>query len=103
MAIEIHDHSTTITGDDIGVLRLVTMLRGLRMEMAGMRLTSRGPSCYALAKREFGFKGNKSRVFDQLAEVVKSKLVAKTEAERDALWIDMGFGSGADQRAARGR
>lgn len=100
MAIEVRESGTTITGDDIGVLRLVTMLRGLRMEMGGMRLTSRAPSCYSLAKREFGFKGNKQRVFDQLAEMVKSKLVAKTEAERDALWIDMGFGSGADHRRA---
>jgi hypothetical protein len=49
----------------VALFRLLTLRSGLRLELSGIRV-SRGVSCYAIAKREFGFKGNKQKVFDQL-------------------------------------
>ena len=54
-----------ITGErNIALWRLLTMKAALKLEVAGMR-HSHG-SVYALVKREFGFKGNKARVLEQL-------------------------------------
>lgn len=66
-----------ITGvRDIALLRLNMLVRGLRVELRGMRLT-RGRTCYALLKEEYGFKGNKQRVLVQAL-----RLQEQTEARR---------------------
>lgn len=71
---------TIITGKrDIQMLRLMTLVSGLRFEVrTGMRLT-RGPTCYTIIKREYGFKGNKKKVLAQA-----QRLLEQTEARRDA-------------------
>jgi hypothetical protein len=62
--------ATTITGKQIEVFRAQTILRGLYMEAKhNMRLTAKAPSCYSLAKKEFGLKGNKVKVYNQLCEL----------------------------------
>ena len=53
------------TPDQINMYRVLTLRAGLRLEVRGMKL-SRGLSCYALIKNEFGFKGNKAKVLDQM-------------------------------------
>jgi len=62
-----------ITGkDDIAFFRLLTLRSGLHLETLGMH-HSRG-SIYALVKREFGFKGTKTKVLAQLdAHIAKVK------------------------------
>lgn len=55
--------------ESISLLRLMTMVQGLRLEIKGLRLT-RGVSCYALAKKEFGLKGNKDKVLAQLETIL---------------------------------
>lgn len=57
---------TVIT--DIDTYRLVAMRSALGLEVLGMK--TRGGSVYALVKREFGFKGNKQKVFDLFNEYV---------------------------------
>ena len=49
--------------------RLFTLRSALGLELKGLK-HSRG-SVYALVKREFGFKGNKQRVWDQLNAHIK--------------------------------
>lgn len=75
--IESHEYGGfTITGAHIPLYRLMVMVSGLRLEVKGLRL-SRGRTCYALAKSEFGFKGNKAKVLAQLeahVETVKAGL-----------------------------
>ena len=63
--IESNGYSTMITGEDIPLYRLMVMASGLKLEINGLRI-SRGRTCYALAKSEFGFKGNKAKVLAQL-------------------------------------
>ena len=58
--------STSITGDDIQIYRLLTIRQGLKLEIHGMRMTRGGSTCYAIARREFGFKGNRVKVLAQL-------------------------------------
>jgi hypothetical protein len=73
MAIETHESGVTITGDDIGRYRLLTLKAGLKIETLGLRLTSRHRSCYSIIKEEFGLKGNKKRVLEQFENLLKLK------------------------------
>ena len=56
---------TMITGDSIMDYRYMMLITGLRSEISGFRLTSKGSTCYAILKREFGFKGSKAKVLAQ--------------------------------------
>ena len=70
--IESHEGGTMITGaEDIGLYRLIVMKHGLNLECMGFP-KSRSPSCYTLAKREFGFKGNKKKVLAQLTAHIEA-------------------------------
>jgi|TARA_R110000824_G_scaffold368330_1_gene557625 hypothetical protein len=74
--IEFHGGGYMITGEHIPLYRLKVMASGLKLETQGLRL-SRGRTCYAMAKSEFGFKGNKKKVLAQLEahiEDVEAKL-----------------------------
>jgi hypothetical protein len=48
----------------IHAFRATTLLRALSLELKG--LSRRGRSAYAIIKDEYGFKGNKQKVYDQL-------------------------------------
>ena len=52
------------TPEAINAYRNQVLLRGLQAEVRGMKLT-RGRSCYAVIKEQFGLKGNKKKVLDQ--------------------------------------
>ena len=71
--VEINETSTVFVGKKaVDLFRLMTLVRGLRMEILGMRLTSKGSTCYAIAKREFGLKGSRQKVLDQLVPIVEA-------------------------------
>ena len=61
--------SMMITGDHIPFYRLLVMRQGLQLEIKGIRM-SRGRTCYAMAKSEFGFKGNRDKVLAQLEDYI---------------------------------
>ena len=74
--IEVNERTIMITGAHIPLYRLMVMASGLDLEIKGLRF-SRGRTCYALAKSEFGFKGNRAKVLAQLQahiEAVKAEL-----------------------------
>ena len=50
----------------IAHFRYCTMLRGLGLELKGLRM-SKGMTMYALAKKELGLKGTKTAVYNELA------------------------------------
>ena len=59
-----------ITGQEqIARARLLTLRAGLKLEVHGMRMT-RGRTCYSIVKEEFGLKGNKQKVLDQLNQLL---------------------------------
>ena len=64
-------NAITLTGAQIDTYRAQMILNGLYMEAKhNMRLTAKAPTCYSLAKKEFGLKGNKAKVYNQLAQLL---------------------------------
>ena len=55
---------------DNNIYRMVTLSKALKLEIKGMK--RRGRSVYAIIKDEFGFKGGKQKVLDQLEDHIKS-------------------------------
>jgi len=64
------------TREGIELYRLLTIQAGLKLEVKGMRLTNKARSCYAIAKSQFGFKGNKEKVLAQVTALIEQ---VKTE------------------------
>jgi len=60
---------TILTGDQIPEFRKRVLLRGLKLELKGMKL-SRGRSCYSIIKSEFNLKGSRQSVFDQFSQLL---------------------------------
>jgi hypothetical protein len=57
----------TITGkENIAMARACALKGALKLEVMGM--SRRGQSAYSIVKQEFGFKGSKQKVLDQLTE-----------------------------------
>jgi len=54
---------------DTEFYRLLTLRSALELEILGMN--RRGRSVYSIIKEEFGFKGNKQKVYDQIDELIK--------------------------------
>ena len=48
-------------------VRIAVLVGALKLEVAGMK--RRGRSVYAIVKEEFGLRGNKKRVLEQLQEI----------------------------------
>ena len=55
----------------IRAFREKTLLKALSLELKG--LSRRGRSAYAIIKDEYGFKGNKQKVYDQLETNLKER------------------------------
>ena len=62
---------TIIESQDFELYALLRLKSALKLECAGMK-HSKG-SVYAKVKKDFGFKGNKQSVFEQLIHHIDSK------------------------------
>ena len=56
--------------EDIDLYSIVTKRSALALEMKGMK--RRGRSAYSIIKEEFGLKGSKQKVFEQLTEIIEA-------------------------------
>ena len=56
--------TTLDTPEAIDAYRLCALRSALKLEILGMK--KRGQSAYSIIKQEFGFKGNKQKVLEQL-------------------------------------
>jgi hypothetical protein len=63
--------ASVLTGSQIGHLRARTLLSALKLEIKGMR-RSKGPSAYSIIKREYGFRGSRQSVCDQLSSILEN-------------------------------
>ena len=72
------------TPEQINAYRLRCLRQGLKLEMKGMRLTSKGKTCYAILKG-MGYKGTKQQVFDAVTIDSENALA---EATNSALLFD---------------
>ena len=57
--------------EQIKEFRARVLLKGLKLETLGMKRG--GQSCYSIIKQEFGLKGSKQKVYDQLKEMLDIK------------------------------
>jgi len=60
---------TMITGKQIPIYRLMVLLKGIELEGKGIKV-SKGRSCLAIVKKEFGWKGNREKILNLLAEEI---------------------------------
>jgi hypothetical protein len=57
-----------LTGDQIQIARMLTLRKGLQLEIKGLRLSGR--SCYSIIKKEFGLTGTRARVLQQFEQLI---------------------------------
>ncbi len=62
---------TMITGKQIPIYRLMVLLKGIELEGKGIKV-SKGRSCLAIVKKEFGWKGNREKILNLLAEEISN-------------------------------
>ena len=55
---------TADTPKQIALFRLLSLRGALKLEILGLK--KRGQSVYSILKQEYGFKGNKQSILDQL-------------------------------------
>jgi hypothetical protein len=68
--IEHGEYGTGFIGPSaVNIFRMVTLANGLKGEIKGLRLT-RGRTCYAVIKSEYGLRGNKAKVLAQFLPMV---------------------------------
>lgn len=48
--------------DGVKLYRLLMIKQGMKLELKGIRLTRKAPSCFTIARKEFGLKGNKEKI-----------------------------------------
>jgi len=65
-----------ITGEHIDLYRLLALKAALQLEIRGMRW-SRRRSIGLILKKEFGFKGTKPKLLDQLEAMIKERFPLK--------------------------
>ena len=68
-----------ITGDGIDFYKLLLIKQALKLQMHGMKLSSRLPSGTTLARKQLGLKGNKESLLRQVEEMID-----RIQAERAA-------------------
>lgn len=66
------NHVVIAEPEDINLYRLCVLRSALKLEMTGLTIV-RGSTAYARIKREFGFRGNKQRVYTQLCEYIEKQ------------------------------
>lgn len=71
--------ATVITGSDVDVFRWYALRGALKLETLGM--SRRGASAYSVVKKEFGFKGTKAKVYEQLDAWLKANHPRSKEAQ----------------------
>ena len=65
--------SVMLTGKQIPIARLMSLLKGMELEGLGMRV-SKGRSCMTIVKKEFGWKGNRAKIMTLLADHIEKQL-----------------------------
>lgn len=57
----------------IQAFRLLALKGAFTLELKGLRRSRRGPSAYAIVKREFSLTGGKQAVYDAFISILKER------------------------------
>ena len=60
------------TPEQIDMFRFLSLKSALKLECLGMK--RRGQSAYAIIKAEYGFKGNKKSVLEQMEKIIEENM-----------------------------
>jgi hypothetical protein len=61
-----------ITGEEsIELYRMMVLQKMLHLEICGLK--RRGRSAYSIIKQDFGLKGNRQRVHEQLSDLIEER------------------------------
>ena len=63
--------------NQIAIYRLMVLSSGLKLEIKGMKVKG-GKSCYSIVRQEFGLKGDRPSVLEQLDAIINHE-TAKLE------------------------
>ena len=63
--------------NQIAIYRLMVLRSGLKLEIKGMKVKG-GKSCYSIVRQEFGLKGDRASVLEQLDAIINHE-TAKLE------------------------
>lgn len=64
--------------DKMRFVQMCTVRGALSLELKGMQ-RSRSPSAYVIAKRDFGLKGSRQAVFNQLEAMIEEEHINQQE------------------------
>lgn len=93
MSITLRENGTlqSVDGPEhMGLLRMVMVARGLRMEIdTGMRMTRKAPKCSTIARRDYGLKGRPEKLYDGMLALIQARRLelGATSEEVSALVI----------------
>ena len=64
---------------DPQIARFLTLVSGLGLELKGLRMT-RGKTCYAMLKADYGFTGSRAVVFEKATAAKEAMIQAAKQA-----------------------
>jgi uncharacterized protein (DUF2141 family) len=67
--------------NQIAIYRLMVLRSGLKLEIKGMKAKG-GKSCYSIVRQEFGLKGDRASVLEQLDAIINHE-TAKLEQNQE--------------------
>ena len=74
MPVEASKSAVVFSGDDgVRLFRMLTIIKGMKLEMLGMRLTAKAPSCFTIARREFGLSGSKEKILASMTALYEAE------------------------------
>jgi uncharacterized protein (DUF2141 family) len=65
----------------IAIYRLMVLRSGLKLEIKGMKVKG-GKSCYSVIRSEFGLKGDRASVLEQLDAIINHETARLDTSER---------------------
>ena len=73
MPVENVAGTIVITGNSIYIARLLSMVKGLELEIKGIKV-SRNSTCYAMLKRELGITGSRAKVLATAKSILADRM-----------------------------
>ena len=67
--------------NQIAIYRLMVLRSGLKLEIKGMKAKG-GKSCYSIVRQEFGLKGDRASVLEQLDAIINHETARLETSER---------------------
>lgn len=69
--------------NQIAIYRLMVLRSGLKLEIKGMKVKG-GKSCYSVIRSEFGLKGDRASVLEQLDAIINHETAElETKAKKE--------------------